>query len=56
MGNMKIWAKRIFLFLATFVVITFIAKSWHVVTGGFKMNKILSPKDCEGIEFPEKKV
>lgn len=39
------------------ISIVFIAKGWHVLTGGFRTNKILPRKDlrCEKIENPMKK-
>lgn len=48
---MKFWVKRIFLFLVVVFFVFFVAKSWHILTGGFKTNKIIVPKDCEAEEY-----
>ena len=38
--------KRILVIFLGIFVITAVSKGWHILTGGFKTNKILPPKDC----------
>ncbi|KPK32559.1 MAG: hypothetical protein AMS24_03880 [Chlamydiae bacterium SM23_39] len=39
--------KKIFIICITIFFVFFVAKGWHILTGGFRTNKILPPKDCE---------
>ena len=47
--------KKFFAIMVFFLSIAFVAKSWHVITGGFRTNKIIPSKDCVCIpqELPE---